>query len=106
MFKDMFGLMNKLNEAKSKMEETKNRLSEIIHIGESENGKVMVECTGNRKITSIKLDDLILAESNKEKLQLLIIEAANSALQKAEKNWESEMKGAAKDMLPNIPGLF
>ena len=50
----MFG---KLAEAQKKMQEIKNRLGTITVTGESGNGKVIVEATGNNRVKSIKIND-------------------------------------------------
>jgi DNA-binding protein YbaB len=91
--------MKQLMEIKQKMEETKKRLEAMELI--AENDYVKVTANGNRKIkdvTILKTDDKVLLEG---KLQ----SAVNEALEKADAVMQSEMLGATKGMLPDMPGL-
>ena len=91
--------MKQLMEIKQRMEETKKRL-DTIEI-DAENEYVKVTATGNRKIKNIsilKTDDTVTLEG---KLQ----SAINEALEKADNVMQSEMMGATKGMLPDMPGL-
>ena len=91
--------MKQLMEIKQKMEETKKRLEAIDVVAENDN--VKVTANGNRKIKDIsilKTDDKALLEG---KLQ----SAVNEALEKADGIMQSEMLGATKGMMPDMPGL-
>ena len=91
--------MKQLREIKQKMEETKKRLEAIDVV--AENDYVKVTANGNRKIKDIsilKTDDKALLEG---KLQ----SAVNEALEKADGIMQSEMLGATKGMMPDMPGL-
>jgi DNA-binding protein YbaB len=91
--------MKQLMEIKQKMEETKKRL-EAMEIT-AENDYVKVTANGNRKIKDIailKTEDTALLEG---KLQ----SAVNEALEKADAIMQSEMMGATKGMLPDVPGM-
>ncbi|MCB0802593.1 MAG: YbaB/EbfC family nucleoid-associated protein [Flavobacteriales bacterium] len=99
----MFGdMMGKLQEMKQKSEEVKNRLDTISVEADAENGLIKVVCTGNRKITSITIDQSLMADGDKEQLEDLTVLAINRALDKAEKVAEAEMAGIAKGMLPGM----
>jgi len=103
MFGDLSGMMGKLKEAQRKIEETKVRLNTVLVDGESGNGKIKVTVTANREIRSINIaDDLI---NEKEVLEDHLIIALNKALKKANDINEAELAAAAKDGLPNIPGM-
>ena len=91
--------MKKVMEIKQKMDEIKKRL-ETIEVS-AENDYVKVTATGNRKIKDIailKADDTVTLEG---KLQ----SAINEALEKADNVMQSEMMGATKGMMPDMPGL-
>ncbi len=103
MFGDMQGMMAKLKEAQAKIEETKVRLNTVMVDGESGNGDVIVTITGNREIKNIAIDDELLKD--KEALEDYLIIALNNAIEKANQINETEMAAAAKDGLPDIPGL-
>lgn len=103
----MFGdLMGKLQEMKQKMEESKKRLDAVSMQAEAGSGQVKVTITGNREIKSIDISEELLKSGDKEEIEELLIVAINRAISQADKVNESEMQGAAKGMLPNMPGLF
>ena len=102
----MFGdMMGKLQDMKQKMEETKKRLDTITVEGEAGNNAVIVRANGNRQIKSVEISSE-LYRADKEELEDLLVIALNRALEKAEKVNEAEMAGAAKGIMPNLPGLF
>ena len=96
-------MMAKLKEAQVKIEETKARLNTIFVDGESGNGKVVVTATANREIKNIAIDNELL--NDMEELEDYLIIALNDALKKAGDINEAEMAAAAKDGLPDIPGM-
>ena len=102
----MFGdMMGKLQEMKQKMEETKKRLDLKTIEGEAGNNAVKIIATGNRQIKSVEISAELFS-ADKEELEDLLVIAINRALEKAEKVNEAEMAGAAKGIMPNMPGLF
>lgn len=103
MFGDLSGMMDKLKVAQQKIEETKARLNTVLVKGQSGNGKIKVTITANREIRSIDIADDLVKE--KEALEDYLIIALNNALEKANEINEAEMAAAAKDGLPNIPGM-
>ena len=103
MFGDLSGMMDKLKEAQRKIEETKVRLNTVLVDGEAGNGVIKVTVTANREIRSINISDDLMNE--KEALEDYLIIALNKALEKANAINEAEMAAAAKDGLPNIPGM-
>ncbi len=103
MFGDLSGMMQKLTDAKQKVAETKRRLDTIYIDGTSNSGAVRVSVTANKEVKSIEIADALLQD--KEALEDYLILALNDALDKASKISEAELAAAAKDGLPNIPGL-
>jgi len=99
----MQGMMAKLKEAQAKIEETKKRLNTIMVDGDSGNGMVIVTMTANREVKNIAIDNELLED--KEALEDYLILAMNKATEKANAIHEAEMAAAAKDGLPDIPGL-
>ena len=97
--------MGKLQEMKQKVEEAKKRLDTITVEGEAGNGAVKVKINGNRKIENIEIGEEAL-KGDKEEIEDLILTAANRAIEQADKVNEAELQGAAKGMLPGMPGLF
>lgn len=101
----MFGdMMGKLGEMKKQVEATKARLATITVEGTSGRGMVTVKANGNREIKDIEINPELF-HADREEVQDLLVLAVNDALLKAKNTEESEMKGAASGILPNIPGL-
>lgn len=91
--------MKQLADIRQKMEDVKKRLETITV--EAENDYVKVTANGNRKITGVaicKSDNLPLLETS-------LVSALNEALEKSDNVMQSEMMGATKGMLPDMPGL-
>lgn len=99
MFGDLFG---KLQEAQQKMQEGKQKLSEVIIDGEAGNGAVKVSVTGTREVKTILIDNQLMTPDRKEELEDLLVTALNRALKSAEQTWEDEMKGLAGGMLGGL----
>jgi len=103
MFGKMFDIIGKIEEAKKNVEEARKRLDHVLIDAESGNGMVKVTVTGNRIMKSIEINDD--AMQDKEMLEDYLMIALNKALEEAGKMQEAELKKAATDALPNIPGL-
>jgi nucleoid-associated protein EbfC len=98
----MFGdLMSKMNEARIQMDAAKKKLDSITVEGYSNNKKVIVTSTGNKKIIDISIAQELL--NDKEELEDSLLIAFNKALEAAEAISEKEMKNVASGMMP---GLF
>jgi hypothetical protein len=103
MFGDMMGMMSKLKEAQAKVEETKRRLDTVLVDQKSNDGLLEITLTANRTVKSINIDDRLLED--KEQLEDYLILTLNKAIEKATAISEAELAAAAKDGMPNIPGL-
>ena len=103
MFGEMSGMIKKLKEAQQKVEETKIHLNTVLVDESSADGKLKITLTANREIKSIFIDKMLLTDV--EELEDYLILTLNKALQKAAKINENEMAIAAKNGLPNIPGM-
>lgn len=101
---DIMGMMGKLKEAQSKIEETKKRLDSVFIDEKSQDGSIKVSVTANRKIKSIEIDERLLQD--KEELEDYLLLTLNRALEQASVINEQELAGSIKDGMPNIPGLF
>jgi DNA-binding YbaB/EbfC family protein len=103
MFGDMSGMMQKLKDAQKKVEETKTRLNTVLIDESSSDGKIKVTLTANRVLKSISIDDSLLTDA--EELEDFLIITLNKAIAKASKINENEMAAAAKNGMPDIPGM-
>lgn len=102
MFGDLAGMMGKLKEAQEKIEATKKRLNTVLIDGEAANGAIKVTVTANNNVKNISISEEL---TDKEEIEDYLIIALNSALQKAAIINEAELAAAAKDGMPNIPGM-
>ncbi len=103
MFGDLMGMMGKLQETQQKIEETKARLDTVLVDEQSSDGLLKVTLTANRTIRSITVDDSLLED--KDQLEDYLVLTLNKAIAKATAINEAELAEAAKDGMPNIPGL-
>ncbi len=100
---DMMGMMSKLKEAQAKVEEAKKRLDTVSIQEKSSDGLLKITITGNREIKNIEVDDTLLED--KEQLEDYLVITLNKAIAKATKLNEDELGSAARDGMPNIPGM-
>ncbi len=103
MFGDLSGMMGKLQDAQKKVEETKQRLNTVLVDQQSNDGLLKTTLTANRTIKSITISDELLED--KEQLEDYLILTLNKAIEKATAINEAELAAAAKDGMPNIPGM-
>ena len=97
------GMMGKLKETQQKVEATKKRLDTVRLEALSPEALVRVDLTANRVIKEIEIDDSLL--SDKEKLTDYLIMTLNQGIEKATRVNETELAAAAKEGMPNIPGM-
>lgn len=100
----MFGdMMNKIKEAQVKVEETKKRLDTVTIQEKSSDNLLKITITGNREIKNIEVSEELL--NDKEQLEDYLILTLNKAIKKASDINEAELAAAAKEGMPNIPGM-
>lgn len=97
------GMMGKMQEAQKKIEETKKRLDTVLIDEKSSDGLLEVTLTANRTIRSLNISEELLQD--KEQLEDYLILVLNKAIAKATTINEAELAAAAKDGMPNIPGM-
>lgn len=103
MFGDLMGMMGKLQETQAKIEETKKRLDTVLVDDQSNDGMLKVTLTANRSIRSLSISDELMED--KDQLEDYLIMVLNRAIDKASAINEAELAAAAKDGMPNIPGM-
>jgi len=95
--------MNKLKEAQAKVEETKKRLDTVTMQEKSSDDLLKVTITGNREIKNIEVAEELLED--KEQLEDYLVLTLNKAIKRASDMNEAELGAAAKDGMPDIPGM-
>jgi DNA-binding YbaB/EbfC family protein len=100
----MFDLekFGQLGQMQQKMEEIKQKLDSIEITGEAGNGEIKVTANANKKITDISISEKLLAASEKEQLQDLLVVAVNRAMENADVASQKEMLSASAGMIPNL----
>ena len=102
MFGDLSNMMGKLKEAQQKIEETKARLNTVLIEEKAVNGNIKVVITANSLVKSISISNEL---TDNEEIEDYLILAMNKALVRANKIKETELAAAAKNGMPNIPGM-
>lgn len=99
-------MFDKLIAARQKAEEMKKRLDNITVVGEVEGGIIKITATANKEVTEVNIDHIFLANAEKEELEELLAVAINHAMRQADNISQTEMQGAAKDMLGGLGGFL
>lgn len=97
------GMMGKIKEAQQKVEDTKKRLDTVLIDEQSSDGLLKLTVTANQALKSITIDDALLED--KEQLEDYLVLTLNKAISRAKQISEAELAAAAKDGMPDIPGL-
>ena len=103
MFGDMMGLMEKIQEAKAKAQETNERLKTVYIDEQSSDGLCKVTVTASGSIKDVLIAQELLED--KEQLEDYLILILNKALHKAKEIHDREMATVAKEGIPDIPGM-
>ncbi len=103
---NMQEMMAKLQEMQGVVEKSKERLNAIFVKGETADGSIRFIMDGNRKLQEITIKDTtILTPQNSQKIEELLLEAFNKALENANNVNEGEMKNTAFGMFPGMGGM-
>ena len=98
-------LFSKLQDARQRIEEAKNKLNSIIIEVESDRGNIKIKANANKTLTSIEISEEAI-KMDRTELEVLLMLTINKALDEAAQRGELEMKSITKDVLPNFPGLI
>lgn len=101
MFGKMGDMMSKLKEAKRIAEEVKHKLENTLLNVEAAGGDIKIEITGTRILKSISVSPALQHGDTKE-LESQLLKAVNSAIEKADKINEEEMKKVAGGLMPGL----
>ncbi|ALU74829.1 YbaB/EbfC family nucleoid-associated protein [Tenacibaculum finnmarkense genomovar finnmarkense] len=103
MFGDISGMMSKIKDAQKNVEATKKRLNTVLIDEATDSGSLKITVTANNEIKAISIHESLLED--KEELEDYLILTLNKALKRAGQINEHELAVAAKDGMPNIPGM-
>jgi len=92
--------------AQKNLKKIQNELQQKTVEYSSAGGEVRVTARGDASLASIKIDPAAVAPNRADKLEKMILETVNGALEEAKKMSAEHMQKLMADMgLPNIPGL-
>ena len=92
--------------AQKNLKKIQNELQRKTVEYSSAGGEVRVTARGDASLVSIKIDPSAVAPNRTDKLEKVILEAVNGALEEAKKMSAEHMRKLMADMgLPNIPGI-
>ncbi|MBC2840679.1 YbaB/EbfC family nucleoid-associated protein [Robiginitalea sp. SC105] len=103
MFGDLMGMMGKLKESQEKVKATRERLATVTLEESSSDGLLGVTVSASREIRDIRIADELLQD--KEQLADYLVTVLNKALKKAGDIHDTELAAAAREGMPDIPGL-
>ncbi len=102
---DMMGMMGKIKEMQSKMQDAQEKLKDITATGEAGAGMVKATANGKKELISVAIEPELLKPEDLGILQDLIVAAVNKALSNVEELAKTELQQATEGLLPNIPGM-
>src|SRR5512135_2010473 len=88
----MFEKLKQFKDLREKAKTLQSALATEKVEGTAAWGKVKIEMDGNQSVTSVAIDDSLMAASEKTKLQDGVKEALNDALKKAQRKMMEKMK--------------
>lgn len=103
MFKglgNLASLMKHAQEIQSRMGVMQEHLGEVKVEGTAGGGMVTVEASGHQKVLSVRIEQSLFEENDREMIEDLVLAATNQALEKARQAAAEQMKGIA-----DVPGM-
>ena len=105
--KDLFSIMKDFQKIKARMDDLKEQLKERTVEGSAGGGMVKAVANGAQEVISIKIEEDVWRNMDKEMVEDLVVAAVNDALRKAKEMVEEEMKRFVGELgIPIPPGLI
>ena len=101
---NMNNLMKQAQKLQKEMEEMQKNLENSEYEASVGGGAVVVNVSGKKEVTSIKIKEEVVDSDDVEMLEDLVLSAVNEALKKAEEASSNQMGKLTGGL--NIPGLF
>ena len=102
---DTFKIMAKLGEAKTKINELKDRLPFMGITEESADGLIKIAVSADRVIRRLEINENMLLPVAKADLEAKLQETINAAIIKADLMYKDELKKTLEGVLPDVPGV-
>jgi nucleoid-associated protein EbfC len=100
----MLGALKDMGKIQEEMKEAAQRLRENVYEGAAGGGLVTVKAAGDLQLIEAAIDPSLFEEKDRDLVQELLVEAANSALKKARDDAAETMQKTLQDRL-GIPGM-
>lgn len=104
MMKDMGGLMKQAKQMQEQLKKVQKELEKELVTGNAGGGTVEVTMTGNQKCVEVKLDPDGVKDISYDRLQSLVLQAVNDALERSRKLMAKKM-GPISGGLGGLGGL-
>lgn len=104
MMKDMGGLMKQAKQMQEQLKKAQKELEKEVVTGNSGGNLVVVTMTGSQKCVEIKFDPEKITDISTEKLQVLVLQAVNEALDQSRKLMAKKM-GPISGGLGSLTGM-
>ena len=101
--KDVGKLLKDAKDMKKKMKAVQDELKRTVVMGQSKDGLVKVEMTGELQVTSININESLISSNSKKNIENKILESINDASFKAKKIASGQLEHISKGL--NIPGM-
>ena len=98
MMKDMGSLMKQAKQMQEQLKKVQKELEKELVIGNAGSGAVEVTMTGSQKCIEVKLDPDKAADMSTDRLQSLVLQAVNDALEKSRKLMAKKMGPVSGDL--------
>jgi nucleoid-associated protein EbfC len=102
---DNFKIMARLGEAKTKINELKEKLPFIEITEESPDGLIRITISADKVIRQLDINENMLLPAAKTDLEQRLKEAINAAIIKADLLYKEELKKTLEGVVPEIPGF-
>lgn len=102
--KDLMGVMKQVRDMQSRMQQAQDELAAMEIEGQAGGGLVTVRLNGKGDMRAVHIDPSLLAPSEKEIVEDLILAACQDARTKAESAIQAKMQDVAGG-LPVPPGM-
>ena len=104
MMKDMGGLMKQAKQMQEQLKKAQKELEKETVMGNSGGGLVEVTMTGSQKCIEIRFDPEKIEEITTQKLEVLVLQAVNDALDQSRKLMAKKM-GPISGGLGSLTGM-
>lgn len=101
--KNLQQMQQVMKQVQQLQEQLQKQLDELVVEASAGGGMVVIKMTGQKQLTSVRIDSEVFASKDQEMLQDLMLAAVNDAVRKVDEQLASRMGSLTGGL--NIPGL-